>query len=577
MKNQDAPEGQFLQELRAVAADADKLRDWLKQDNALPEEFPTREVSQMCEALTVLQAGTVRGAVDALDYARKRIPTWRRDFLPARSVSDEFPPPQGNGPPPPDRDGNLDRALKSLLASCVTAISFYENATQQTLPQPIQQEQPLTLRDSDSDLPKIDRAAQDVIVQADALKESAAKLTDAASRNDLIRAINDTRVKASLVQVEIRQKRPMLSLLSQAGRTLRQGARVLMNVAKNARELGGPTAQAAGELVEASIRGMLEVIEICAKAVDETVEKFKRLREAERAGRDNPPTNESPEEQALLGVLLGLPISDDTTASLEKLEIQLDDPVFRARIFDLAKARGLTAEVPTTLPEAGLQQLARLTALNSVRITGTVLKKFWPFADMENLQEADVDAAALVVVEYSLQYSDNPLKAWQEAAGRLKILQNQRDAPDPTLLGARYLDASLQGLVGDAEGALAKVQALLPVRERVQGAEHPSVLATRDLEAQLLSKTGDAEGALAKVQALLPVMERVSGANDPSVLATRWLAAKIGAEMGEVDAALAQWRAILPLFEAKLLPTHRYIVQTREMIEKYGGATKQEA
>jgi Tetratricopeptide repeat len=55
----------------------------------------------------------------------------------------------------------------------------------------------------------------------------------------------------------------------------------------------------------------------------------------------------------------------------------------------------------------------------------------------------------------------------------------------------------------------------------VLGADHPDTLTTRNNIADWTGRTGDARGALALFQALLPDLERVLGADHPNTLTTQ--------------------------------------------------------
>ena len=75
--------------------------------------------------------------------------------------------------------------------------------------------------------------------------------------------------------------------------------------------------------------------------------------------------------------------------------------------------------------------------------------------------------------------------------------------------------------MGDAPGALALFEALLPDQTRVVGPDHPETLNTRSNVASCTGRVGDARRALALFEALLPDRERVLGSDHPDTLSTR--------------------------------------------------------
>ncbi|WP_299400647.1 hypothetical protein, partial [uncultured Roseobacter sp.] len=92
-----------------------------------------------------------------------------------------------------------------------------------------------------------------------------------------------------------------------------------------------------------------------------------------------------------------------------------------------------------------------------------------------------------------------------------------------------------------------------------QGARHPSVLATRYLIAQCRNDTGDAVGALAELEELLPLYTDVQGARHPSVLATRILRSACLLAVDDTDGAASELKGIREgLTAAGLSSEHKY-------------------
>jgi tetratricopeptide (TPR) repeat protein len=74
-------------------------------------------------------------------------------------------------------------------------------------------------------------------------------------------------------------------------------------------------------------------------------------------------------------------------------------------------------------------------------------------------------------------------------------LSAQDGEDDPTVLGARYLLATIAAQGGDLEGALADLEAVLRTRERVLGPDHPETMWTRVSLAAVLEEQGDVRRA----------------------------------------------------------------------------------
>jgi hypothetical protein len=100
-------------------------------------------------------------------------------------------------------------------------------------------------------------------------------------------------------------------------------------------------------------------------------------------------------------------------------------------------------------------------------------------------------------------------------------LQESLGSGHPDTLRSRNNVAAWTGSAGDAGGALAILEALLPDMDRVLGPDHPDALRSRDSLAYWTGSAGDARGALAILEALLPDMDRVLGPDHPDTLITR--------------------------------------------------------
>jgi len=87
--------------------------------------------------------------------------------------------------------------------------------------------------------------------------------------------------------------------------------------------------------------------------------------------------------------------------------------------------------------------------------------------------------------------------------------------------------AAWRGRGGDAAGAVAVLEHLLPDQLRVYGPAHPFTMNTRLRLAYWLERAGDVRGAVATLEHLLDDQIGALGAEHPSTMSTRDLLRKL--------------------------------------------------
>ncbi|PPK69796.1 tetratricopeptide repeat protein [Actinokineospora auranticolor] len=244
-----------------------------------------------------------------------------------------------------------------------------------------------------------------------------------------------------------------------------------------------------------------------------------------------------------------------------------------------AALRANTAALATTA-RAHLQQpdihVVLIRAGNNLGEIGQVARAFTYFTHLHAaMTQLSPDSHGVLVIRHNLAY-------WRaqtgDAAGAFADLETLlpeqirllgRDHPDA--LTTRHNLAQWRGRTGDAAGALADYEALLPDRTRVLGPDHRDTLLTRYGIAYWRGKTGDPTGALADHEVLLADRIRVLGPDHPDTLATRHSIAYWLGESGDAAGALAEYETLLPDKIRVMGPEHPDTLLTRHNLAQRRG------
>ena len=123
---------------------------------------------------------------------------------------------------------------------------------------------------------------------------------------------------------------------------------------------------------------------------------------------------------------------------------------------------------------------------------------------------------------------------------------------------------------GRYEEALTKVDALLPIHERVQGEEHPHVLENRRLRAEILVSLADTHDARTEINALLPLQAGQSGPDHTYTLISELILLKILAQDGRRAQARERIDGLVRRLTKATGPGHRRVRQAIEFREELG-------
>ena len=125
----------MARELREVAHDAGELAAAITTDLnfELPPEFPKEQLLNIIQSLSELPEGTTEGCWPALEYARDRLPSIRREYVLSAEQSTAEQDPDAS--PQVLRNSWIDLRLRHLIASTTTALDEYRRLSAE-LPSP---------------------------------------------------------------------------------------------------------------------------------------------------------------------------------------------------------------------------------------------------------------------------------------------------------------------------------------------------------------------------------------------------------------------------------------------------------
>jgi hypothetical protein len=214
----------------------------------------------------------------------------------------------------------------------------------------------------------------------------------------------------------------------------------------------------------------------------------------------------------------------------------------------------------------------------------------WPEVERDavpgQVLRANADALAHTVGEHLWQTGGHPvLFRAGTSLGEAGLADQARDyyqglyttaytylGPDhPDTLTTRHNLARWRGHAGDAAGAAAALEELLPDRVRVLGPDHPDTLTTRDYLARWRGHAGDAAGAAAAFEELLPDRVRVLGPDHPDVVTTRSNLARWRGESGQPAVAASAFEELLADALRVLGPDHLQTLTTRSNLALWRG------
>ncbi|MCU1687919.1 MAG: phosphopeptide-binding protein [Amycolatopsis sp.] len=150
------------------------------------------------------------------------------------------------------------------------------------------------------------------------------------------------------------------------------------------------------------------------------------------------------------------------------------------------------------------------------------------------------------------RHSDVPVEnreRWKQWSSRVAL---ELGDGEPLTILCRAREATWTGKSGDAAGALAQFEALLPIAETVLAAEDPELLSIRNNVAYQLMDLKRFEEARVAFGALIPETRRALGADDRETIHARHLFAVATGKCGDGDESLRLSWELLPDAERAL-------------------------
>lgn len=269
---------QLDEELAEVSNAADLLNTYLSSANALPDNFPTQALANLCDTLHFMRQGGTDTAVEVLSYARDVLPSLRKQFL------QRSPPPSLDGKkdsePEFSRGGYFDSHITRLFSAVGTALAHYQSENPNHEWDKITQEMPVSRnRQVDSGLRNIQQAAgrteETILRGRDALLDKVDSTQIGADTID--RSIFDSATRLKALQVETGLTTPKTSRLERLGDALGSSASTLYKIARNIDKISPHIARAVGRLAEKEIESWASKLEIVVEAVEATVSEIRHI------------------------------------------------------------------------------------------------------------------------------------------------------------------------------------------------------------------------------------------------------------------------------------------------------------
>ncbi len=409
------PEPGLARELREVARDANALIAALTRELnfELPRDFPKAQLLDICRSLAQLPDGTAEGCRAALDYARNRLPTIRREHILSEEL--DVPTRDAHAAPPVLRNSLIDERLSRLITSVTTALDAYrhlaaEAPKEEPKPEPAVAVSPELADQAVSQSERLEAGLTDATKIVEETTNPTSQRADS-----LKRQLFDGLGLNRLARAELRMPRVVVSWYRGVVSALNNLPDVIRHAANGIR-IGVDIAEALvdrwHDFQRNHVRFYLDEIR---RTADTLLVVADRLDGQKRAAVSVPvpkpdlaiPDNvEALAREMMLG---GLALPDHWLPRIRELDFSnmriqhiptLDElPALQSlnlsdtRVSDLAPLAGLTALQSLDLtgtPVSDLAPLAGLTALQSLDLRFTQVSDLAPLAGLTALQRLDL-------------------------------------------------------------------------------------------------------------------------------------------------------------------------------------------
>jgi hypothetical protein len=319
-----SPAPTLAAELDEVARDAQGLMEVLQRglNIPLPNEFPREQLIDICSILVLLPRGTAEGCREPLEYARRRLPSIRREHVSTDSIlRDEAAPLLVRG-------ARFDQKLATLISSVSTALDAYGRlAADETGPD---------FKPEAGIKPSSKATVEDVVTRArelDAGLGAAQKTVGEVSQpgsaqvDRLQRQLQDARGLNQLTSAEVRMPRVVAGWLRSTVSALKNYPEIIRRTASGL-QLGADVAEVWfdrwHDFKHEGIKFLFEQFRKATKAGERTAEILERQQRGPSASAQQPSEPE-PEPDEDIGVAQNAvrrreQLQSDVRQSVEELE-----------------------------------------------------------------------------------------------------------------------------------------------------------------------------------------------------------------------------------------------------------------
>lgn len=198
----------LARELKEVARDAATLGEVLARPPAhpWPNEFPRDGLIEICQSLASLLQGSAEGCREPLEYARRRLPAIRHDYI----LSEELSARAGLASADVLRGAHLDQRLGTLISSVMTALHEYlELASEEEI---VDRAGEASVVPAEATVLKADAASKKLDSELAAAEQTVKEIAQPTSAAEsLKRRFRDARTLLRLARAEIRMPRVFMS------------------------------------------------------------------------------------------------------------------------------------------------------------------------------------------------------------------------------------------------------------------------------------------------------------------------------------------------------------------------------
>jgi Leucine-rich repeat (LRR) protein len=365
------PSTALQRELDEVSAKARALSEHVRAANFLPSNFPRSQLEGICRNLIGLPAGTSEGCCVPLTYARKRLPSIRREYVSARPDGAQD---DKDSPPAILRGENLDQLLKDLLASVTTALDQYQVESDVDVADSVERE---TAVDS-LGIPGIDAAASKALALEKSMGEASETVRDINQKNaqrvdNLARQYKDVEIQSGLASAELSMPEVRVSWYQPVVAQLRKMPEIIERTGKAIRvatDIARPLVQRWNDFKANAWSHVLHEIDETGKTLEQVGRRLRAARDDSSAPPRIEPSDAPPDFDPVKAsdmIASGIAPPRSWIPWINHLD-------FRDKSVGIDK----------------VEILRDLTALQTLRLNRVYLSSFEPFSHITSLQNLQI-------------------------------------------------------------------------------------------------------------------------------------------------------------------------------------------